>query len=76
MVRPGTRTLAEIAADIRRLTAPERLRLAAGFIDHGKFDLALAVAGPIIDKLRAAELLKARGGGLAAMDALTRRKRR
>ena len=70
--RPDARTLAEIKADIERLTAPERLRLAAGFIEHGKFDLALALAEPIVNELKYAELVRARDGGLAAMDALVK----
>ncbi len=48
----GTSELASIKDRIDKLSPPEQLRLAAHFMEHGKFLLAENVAGKVVDELR------------------------
>jgi len=53
-------TAADLAAEIRNLTLPARLRLAAELIERGKLALAYAVADTVVVELHAALTTKTR----------------
>lgn len=48
----GTRELLRLREQIKQLSPPEQLRLAADLIERGKFSLAESIAGTVVDELR------------------------
>jgi hypothetical protein len=60
---PTTRDTAELLAlktRIAALSPADQLRLCAGLLDHGKYDIAETLIGNIVDELRALRLLRNR----------------
>jgi hypothetical protein len=53
-----TAELLKLKAEIEALSPGDRLRIAAGLIDKGKYKLAETIAGNVVDELRALRLLK------------------
>lgn len=53
-----TAELLKLKKDIEALSPGDRLRIAAGLIDKGKYDIAETIAGAIVDELRASRLLR------------------
>jgi hypothetical protein len=45
---------------IENMTPADRLRVAAGCIDQGQYEIAETIAGQIVDELRAVRLLRNR----------------
>ena len=50
--------LHSLAAQIRELTPPARLRLAVDLMEHGRGDLAHTIAEPVVTELGAALALR------------------
>lgn len=48
-----TAELLELKKKIQSMSAADQLRLCAGLIDFGKYDLAETLAGNVVDELRA-----------------------
>jgi hypothetical protein len=55
-----TAHLLELKRRIENLSPGDRLRVAAGCIDKGEYDIAETLAGNIVDELRAVRLLRNR----------------
>lgn len=58
---PTVRDTAELLALKKRVEAmspADRLRLAAGLIEHRKYDLAEVLAGNVVDELRALRIIQ------------------
>jgi len=51
-------TPADLAAEFRNLTLPDRLRLAAELIERGKLALAYSIANTVVIELHAALVTK------------------
>lgn len=51
-------TLERLAAEIGRLSPPEKLRLAAGLLDEGRPEMAFTIAERVVLELGAALALK------------------
>lgn len=49
-----TNELDQLSAHLERLTQPERLRLAAHHLEHGRTVLALEILQRVVDRLRPA----------------------
>jgi hypothetical protein len=57
---PTTRDTAELLAlkrKVENMSPGDRLRLAAGLIDHGKYDIAETLTSNVVDELRAVRIL-------------------
>lgn len=49
----GTAELLKLREKVKSLSPPNQLRLAAELIERGKFSLAEAIAGTVVDELSA-----------------------
>ncbi len=52
-----TAELLKLKAKIESLSPADRLRLCAGLIEQGKYDIAETLVGNVVDELRALRLL-------------------
>ena len=55
-----TAKLLKLKAQIENMTPPDRLRLCAGLIEQGQYDIAETLVGNVVDELRAVRLLRSR----------------